>query len=249
VKLAVVIGVYDERETIGELTRRLMAVLDGMPGWRWELIYVVEGEDGSRDIALDLARARAEIRVLYQPQRSGLGGAFRRGFAAVPADADFVATMDADLNHLPEEIPRLVEAAVRERADILIGSRFVAGGKSEGTPLWKLALSRALNLWMRGLFGLAARDKTSGFRVYRRPVVESLRYRNDNFAFLPEILVEAHRRALRVREEPIHFVYRRQGRSKMGFWTTAFSYLSLLRRVGDLGGAAGEPRGSPEDSR
>jgi dolichol-phosphate mannosyltransferase len=228
VKLAVVIGVYDERETIAELTRRLISVLDGMKDWRWELIYVIEGVDGTREIAEQLAAGRPEIRVLYREQPSGLGAAFRLGFAAVSADADLVVTMDADLNHQPEEIPRLVETALRRQADIVVGSRFIAGGRAEGTPLWKAALSRTLNAVMRAVFGLVVRDKTSGFRVYRSAVIRELHYRGDNFAFLPEILIGAHRAGLKVSEEPIRFIYREQGHSKMDFWSTTWSYLSLF---------------------
>src|SRR5579871_5807630 len=101
--ISVVIAAYNEAENIGPLTQRLVNTLDAMPGVRWELIYVIEGEDETRAIATAMAAERPEIRILYQAQPSGLGNAFRKGFDAVSADADLVITMDADLNHQPEE--------------------------------------------------------------------------------------------------------------------------------------------------
>jgi dolichol-phosphate mannosyltransferase len=232
-KVAVVISAYDERETIAELTGRLVAALDGMAGWRWELVYVVEGGDGTVRLVGAAASGRPEIRLLYQRERSGLGASFRRGFAAVSGDTDFVVTMDADLNHQPEEIPGLLEAAIAMGSDILIGSRFVADGRSEGTPRWKLALSGILGSIMRRRFDLPVRDKTSGFRVYRAAALRDLAYGGDDFAFLPEMLVLARRAGLRIAEAPIHFIYRRQGRSKMGLLSTSWSYARLL--LGSIG--------------
>jgi dolichol-phosphate mannosyltransferase len=227
-KVAVVISAYDERETIAELTARLVTALDGMVGWRWELIYVLEGGDGTEQVVEAGAGGRREIRVLHQRQRSGLGASFRRGFAAVSPDADFVVTMDADLNHQPEQIPGLLAAAIDRGADILVGSRFVSEGRSEGTPRWKLALSGALGAIMRHRFALPVSDKTSGFRVYRAAALAHLAFRGDDFAFLPEMLVLAQRQGLAISEAPIHFIYRRQGRSKMGLWSTSWSYVRLL---------------------
>jgi dolichol-phosphate mannosyltransferase len=246
-KVAVVISAYDERETIGELTERLMAALDGMADWRWELVYVIEGGDGTERMAAVAAGGRAEVRVLHRRERSGLGASFRRGFAAVSPDADFVVTMDADLNHQPEEIPGLLAAAIDRGSDILIGSRFVSEGRSEGTPRWKLALSGALGEIMRRRFALSVSDKTSGFRVYRAAALAQLAFSGDDFAFLPEMLVLAQRRGMTISEAPIHFIYRRQGRSKMGLWSTSWSYVRLL--LGSVGPAASADAGSLPGSR
>ncbi len=133
-----------------------------MPGVRWELIYVIEGEDETRSIASAMAAERPEIRILYQAQPSGLGNAFRKGFDAVSGDADLVITMAADLNHQPEEIPRLAARIEERHADIVIGSRKVAGSLTEGAPLWKRALSDAVNRAMRWLMRMPVADLTSG---------------------------------------------------------------------------------------
>lgn len=228
-KIVSVIAAYDERENIEELTRRLAGVFESLEGWHSEMIFVVEGLDGTREILAGLSREYPTIRILYNEKPSGLGNATRRGFEALPPDADYVVTMDADLNHQPEEIPRLLRAARARGADILVGSRFVEGGRIDGTPVWKLFLSGALNGIIGASFGVKIRDKTSGFKVYRRAILSRIAFENDNFAFQPEILIRARSAGLHVAEEPIHFVYRRHGVSKMYFWATVFSFLSLLK--------------------
>ncbi len=228
--ISVVIAAYNEAENIGPLTERLVDTLDAMPGVRWELIYVIEGEDETISIARRLAAERREIRILYQAQPSGLGNAFRKGFDAVSADADLVITMDADLNHQPEEIPRLVAKLEERHADIVIGSRKVAGSLTEGAPLWKRLLSDAVNRGMRWLMRMPVADQTSGYRVYRAAALSSISWDSTGFAFLPEILMRAHGLGYRMVEEPIQFVFRTAGESKMRIFATASSYLSLLRR-------------------
>jgi len=231
VKVAAVVAAWDERRNVEVLTQRLVAALDGLGG-EWEIVYVVEGTDGTREALDRLAERLPGIRVLYEPVPRGLGAAFRRGFAAVAPDADVVVTMDADLNHQPEEIPRLLEALVTRGCDVLVGSRFTPGGTVDRMPRWKAALSRSLNPVMRRLFGLPVRDLTSGYRLYRAGALRSLPFASNNFAFLPELLMEAAARGLRIGEEPIRFTYRIHGRSKMRLWRTSRSYLGLfLRRL------------------
>jgi len=136
--------------------------------------------------------------------------------------------MDADLNHQPEEVAQLIAAAERSGCDILVGSRMLGGSAVDGTPLWKRWLSQSVNRLMRYLYGLDVRDKTSGFRVYRASALRRIRFDNDAFAFLPEVLIRASRAGMSVVEAPIHFVFRREGRSKMRIWDTSVSYLGLL---------------------
>jgi len=228
-RLTVVIAAYDEEGNVEPLTWRLQTSLSELAGWSWEIIYVVEGTDRTRTILQRLAAEIPGLRILYQERPSGIGNAFRRGFAAVPPDSEWVVTLDADLNHQPEEIPRLLAAARRRGCDVVVGSRFLAGSEVTGTPLWKRCLSGTMNHLMRFLYGLRIKDKTSGFRVYRAEVLRSVEFASSAFAFLPEILIRAHRAGFTLAEEPIRFTYRREGRSKMRIWETTVSYLRLLR--------------------
>jgi dolichol-phosphate mannosyltransferase len=232
VRISAVIAAWDERPNVESLTRRLAAVLESLAPGRWEIVYVVEGTDGTREALTALSGEIGGIRVLYQGEPQGLGAAFRRGFSEVAPGADVVVTMDADLNHQPEELPRLLEAFLRRGCDILVGSRFVAGGSVDRMPKWKSVLSRSLNPLMRLAFRMNVADLTSGYRLYRREVLLAIPFSSNNFAFLPELLFAAAARGLVVEEEPIRFTYRVHGRSKMRIWKTSRSYLGLfLRRL------------------
>ena len=227
-RVSVVIAAYDEIETIIPLTLRLDVALKSIPDCSRELIFVVEGRDGTREALPDLSAQVLGIHLLYREVPSGLGDAFRRGFGVVAENAQVVVTLDADLNHQPEEIPRLVAALHDADADVVVGSRFVAGSRVDGSPLWKRALSGVANRVMRWLYGLRVFDATSGFRIYRAAVVREVSYSSNTFSFLPELLIRINAAGYRIIEEPIHFIFRHQGASKLSFWMTVWSYVRLF---------------------
>jgi glycosyltransferase involved in cell wall biosynthesis len=227
-KIAVVIAAYNEAATIGSLTARLVHALDTLQDDGWKLIYVIAGSDGSVEIVREFAVLRPEIEILYRERPDGLGCAFRRGFDAVPADIDYVVTMDADLNHQPEEIGRLLKAAVESGADVVIGSRRMAQSMVEGLPFWRSTLSRTVNRIMQLMMGSRVNDLTSGFRVYRASALREIRFDNVGFAILPEILIDAASRRFKIVEVPIRFVFREAGESKMRIFSTSLSYLRLF---------------------
>ena len=228
-KCSLVIAAYNEEGNIRELTSRIIAVMGSLRDTAWELIYVIDGTDNTRAIAESFAAQRPEIKILYTAEPSGLGAAFRRGFAAVARDSDVVITMDADLNHQPEEIPRLVEALSLRKADIVVGSRKVPGSDVQGAPFWKTSLSNLGNLIIRKLIGMPVADQTSGYRVYSMSAFRRISFDDMGFAFLPEILIEAIRKKMKVVEEPIVFIFRTSGESKMRLGPTARSYFKMLR--------------------
>ena len=238
--ISVVIAAHDERENLEELMRRLRAILP-WAGEGSEMVLVIAGTDGSRELVESLAPSLGidRLKVLYQERPSGLGNAFRSGFGAVSPGTDLVVTMDADLNHQPEELPRLGHRLRTARADIVVGSRFIRESRVEGTPLWKRLLSGCMNVVLMHLYGLDTKDKTSGYRVYRADALRRIRFANADFAFLPEILIDASRQGMRIVEEPIHFIHRKRGASKMRIVKTSMSYLGLLL----AGRASALPRG------
>ena len=226
--LSVVIAAYNEAGNIGPLTSRLISTLDGIENFGWELIYVIEGRDETRAIAEGFARQRPEIRIVYNAEPSGLAKAFRKGFDAVAPQTDFVVTMDADLNHQPEEIPRLLNALLTRNASIVVGSRKVLGSTAEGIPSWKRILSDAVNRCMKILAGMPVADMTSGYRIYRYATIQRISFSNRGFAFLPEILMQAQMAGEHIVEEPIQFIFRVNGDSKMKLVPTALSYVRLF---------------------
>ena len=227
-KITVVIAAYNELDTIHALTTRLVAALDEMDAASWKLIYVIDGTDGTVEIARKFAAERSQIQVIHNQQPSGLGRAFLRGFQEIPDDTDYVVTMDADLNHQPEEIPKLLATSERAHADIVVGSRRIQQSTVEGVPLWKSALSQTVNRMMHILMGTRINDLTSGFRVYRASSLRRIEFENVGFAFLPEILIDAASKRMKVVEEPIRFVFREAGESKMHIAATSLSYVRLF---------------------
>ena len=226
------IAAFNERENLQKLLPRLSASLiqaaeprSMEPG----IVLVLAGADGSASMVRDMGREGLPIVALVEEgDPSGLGVAFRRGFAEVPPEPGYVVTLDADLNHRPEELESLLRPLESTGADIVIGSRYVERSLVSGLPLWKRFLSTTVNRLMSVLYGLRVHDKTSGYRVYRAEHLRSLRFRNDDFAFLPEILVLAQRAGLSVLEIPIQFEPRGHGQSKMRLLPTVASYLRLL---------------------
>ena len=124
--------------------------------------------------------------------------------------------MDADLSHVPSELPRLIEAAAE--ADLVIGSRYVEGGRIENWPRRRMWLSAFANLYVRAITGLEPRDVTSGFRAWRRDTLSRIplaALNVDGYAFQVAMTWQAQRAGSRIVEVPITFVERREGRSKL----------------------------------
>jgi len=209
----VIIPTYDERENLPSLIGQLLAI----PELR---ILIVDdaSPDGTGQLADEYAAAnRARVQVLHRTGKRGLGLSYIDGmYVALRTDATHICQMDADLSHNPEDVPRLLEAA--ERADFVIGSRYVPGGRIENWPLHRRLLSAFANRYIRAITRLTIRDCTSGFRCWRREALEQLplaSIRSDGYAFIVELAWEASRVGLRCAEVPITFVERRQGASKL----------------------------------
>lgn len=222
-RLATVIAALDERENLELLVPRLAAILSELPGVEAEMIFVVAGADGSADYLETIGGTS----VIRQNDRDGLAAAFRAGFAAVDRGVDVVVTMDADLNHRPEELPRLLAALDVRGADIVVGSRGVPGAVIETASRIKRAASRIGNAVIGVLFGSRIRDRTSGYRVYRRCRLDELPVAGAGFSFLPAMLLAAERADMVIVEEPISFDRRRWGYSKLPVVATTLGYLRL----------------------
>lgn len=188
--------------------------------------------DGTASLADELARKDPGLRVLHRRRRPGYGDALTDGFRqALSEGAEVVLTMDCDFSHDPVDIPRLLAGV--EVADVAIGSRYTDGGSIAAWSLSRRALSAAANAFVRTLFRIPARDCTSGFRAYRREVLEGIPWaglHSTGYSFLVEVLYWAtHPAGRRVREVPIRFVDRQAGRSKMGLRQIVFGAANLLR--------------------
>ena len=173
--------------------------------------------DGTGEIADRLAAELEEVSVLHREKKEGLGPAYLAGFAHALRDgAELVLEMDCDFSHDPDDVPRLVAAA--EDADLVLGSRYVRGGRVGNWGLVRRLISRWGSLYAQVLLGLPVRDLTGGFKCYRRAVLEALpldEIHSKGYAFQIETTYRALRKGFRVREVPITFVDREEGGSKM----------------------------------
>lgn len=209
----VIVPTYNERANLPALVSGLLA----LPGVR---VMVVDDRspDGTGDLADALAREHpGRLAVLHRTERRGLGRSYIDGIRlAIREPVDLVCQMDADLSHDPRHLPDLIEAV--DGADVVIGSRYVAGGAIVNWPLRRRLLSRFANQYIRAVTRLRARDCTSGYRCWKREALAGLpldRFISDGYSFLIEMLFAAALRGCRIAEVPITFVERREGESKL----------------------------------
>ena len=210
----VIVPTYNEVDSIGEVAERLFA----SAGADVSLLVIDDGSpDGTADAVRELARGPHDIELMERAGKQGLGTAYVAGFAwAIERGYDVVVEMDADLSHDPADARRLIEAL--DVADLAIGSRYVPGGRIENWSPARRWLSLAGNLYARMWLGFAVKDSTSGFRAYK---VDALRrqdlsqLRSEGYAFQIEMTRRLHRSGATIREIPITFVERVQGKSKM----------------------------------
>lgn len=213
-RVTVVVPTYNERPNLPDLVRRILA-LDA----NYAVLVVDDGSpDGTGEIAEDLVATNpGRVSVLHRPRKEGIGPAYLAGFRqALAGDADFIAQMDADHSHDPADLARLVAAA--RSADLVIGSRYVPGGGTEGWSAWRRWLSRGGGRYAQLVLGVDVADLTGGFKVWRRETLERLDFAAiaaDGYGFQIETTVRALRSGARVDEAPITFHERAAGRSKL----------------------------------
>lgn len=214
----VVIPTYNEADNIESLVH---AVLNQAALNVHMLIVDDNSPDGTGGIAdrlRELPSFADRLHILHRPSKSGLGRAYLAGFAwALEHEYDCVIEMDADFSHDPTYLARFIEAA--DDADVVIGSRYLNGISVINWPLRRILLSWGANKYVRVITGLQINDCTSGFRLYRRAVLEAidlLSIRSNGYSFQVEMTFRAQVAGFHLVEIPIIFNERRAGKSKMG---------------------------------
>ena len=210
------IPTYNEAENIvGIIERTLATNIEGLS------ILVID--DGSPDGTAKLVEELAEklddprIHLLKRSSKSGLGPAYLAAFDwALQRSYDYVVEMDADGSHQPEELSQLIEAS--HNADLVLGTRWIPGGRVENWPIYRRAISRVGTWYAEIALKVPYKDLTGGYRVLSRKLLESIDLRNIQtlgYGFQIEIAMRAFDAGLRVVQVPITFIERTQGRSKM----------------------------------
>ena len=210
-----ILPTYNEAENIAPIVRAVRTQL--RPGDR---ILVVDDNspDGTGAIADELAQEVDGLEVLHRAGKEGLGRAYLAGFDhALAAGAGLVLEMDADFSHDPADIPRLI-AAAEQGADLVLGSRYVAGGDVTDWGLLRKLVSRGGSWYARVVLGVGVRDLTGGFKCFRREVLEALDLNSvhaDGYGFQIELTYRTIQKGFQIVEIPIVFRDRRVGESKM----------------------------------
>jgi len=212
-RLLMVVPTYDEADNLAWLVGRILASVPHAD----VLVVDDSSPDGTGAIADRMAAQEPRIQVLHRPTKEGLGKAYLAGFRwALARDYDVIGEIDADGSHQPEQLPSLLAAL--EDADLVIGSRWVAGGSVTNWAFTRELLSRGGNLYTRLLLGIHVRDATAGYRLFRRTTLEKIDLDDVSsygYVFQADLAFRTLRAGLRVVEVPIEFVERVRGDSKM----------------------------------
>jgi len=220
-----IIPTYNESANIIPLITQLIATVEEAD------IIVVDDDspDGTAEVVKAFAAAsQRNIHVILRKEDRGLGMAYKAGFLyGLSHGYDFFVTMDADMSHNPAYLPAMLQAA--QTYDMVIGSRYIEDGKTVHWEKWRVLLSWSANTFARHLLGLHGNDLTSGYRIYRRSILEKIRLddiQSNGYSFLVEMLYQAQRHHATICEIPIVFVDRTMGTSKIskreiyrGAWT------------------------------
>ena len=247
-KLSVVMPVYNEQATLGEVIARVL----GVP-MEIELICVDDGStDGSHETLTKLQAQHPQMRVLLQPRNMGKGASLRRGIQE--ASGDFVLIQDADLEYHPSDYATLLGPLVEGKADVVYGSRFLGSGPHRVLYFWHSVGNWILTLISNALTNMNMTDMETCYKVFRREIIQSIPIEEDRFGFEPEITVKIAKRRLRVYEVGISYWGRTYEEGKKIGWKDGLRALWCLvkyavreRRMGPEGAEATRERGSRAD--
>ncbi len=212
-RLLMVVPTYNERENIERLVRELLA----QPVDLHVVVVDDASPDGTGALVQALAAQDPRVHLLSRAGKLGLGTAYVAGMTwGLARDYAFIGTMDADFSHDPKYLPALAAAA--PDADLVIGSRYVPDGGTVNWGVHRQLLSGGANAFARAMLGFTTHDNTAGFRLYRAAFLRGLdlaAIRSNGYSFLLEFLYRCRQANARVREIPIVFVDRREGKSKI----------------------------------
>lgn len=239
----IVLPCFNEERNLKPLVQRIDNALKSR--FPYEIIAVDDGSfDGTSKVLKELS-VDFPIKILKHPLNMGLGAALRTGLLAAiksSSEKDLIITMDSDNTHDPKQILNMIEAA--ERADLIIGSRYVKNGGQIHVPSYRIFLSKTVNFLIAKFFNIPIKDSTSGFRCFKAYLLKKL-HRNfgkniiesNGFEASFELLLKALRLGASTVELPIWLDYKQKlGDSKMNIFSTILNYLQLFLKLNKLNG-------------
>ncbi len=212
----IIIPTYNEKENIAKIIDAVFP-LDAS----FNILIVDDGSpDGTADIVKRLMKEHeGRLHILERKGKLGLGTAYIEGFKwGLQRDYDYLFEMDADFSHNPKDLVRLKEACSKEDTDLVVGSRYVKGGKLENWPFDRIALSYGASLYVRMVTWMPIKDPTAGFICYSKKVLKAIdldKIRFVGYAFQIEMKFAAYTLGFNLKEIPITFIDRVEGESKM----------------------------------
>lgn len=226
-RVLVIVPTYNEAGNVRKTVERVRTAVPPAD----VLVVDDNSPDGTGQIADRLAELDEHVHVLHRPGKAGLGAAYVAGFRwGLDRDHDVLVEMDADGSHQPEELPRLLAAL--EGADLVLGSRYVPGGRVVNWPRHREMLSRGGNVYARLALGVPLRDATGGYRAFRADALRRLDLddvASQGYCFQVDLVWRAVQSGLRVVEVPIAFIERVEGTSKM---SSAIVFEALVKVTG-----------------
>jgi dolichol-phosphate mannosyltransferase len=211
----IIVPTVNERENLPRMAAKLLSLPVKVD------FLVVDGNsnDGTSQIADELAAKHPEIHVIHETKKGGLGRAYIAGFKwALERKYEFIMEMDCDFSHDPDEIPNFLAAIKKENADLVLGSRYSGGVRVVNWPLKRLMLSRSAGIYVRMITGMPITDPTGGYKCFRRRALEAINLddvRSNGYSFQIEMTHRLWRNGFKVAEVPIVFTDRLHGHSKM----------------------------------
>ena len=227
-KTYVMIPTYNERENIASLIDKILKL-------KIKNLHIVVVDDNSPDgtwkVIKQLNKKNKNVHLLLRKKNKGRGAAGKDGFVyCLKNDADIVVEMDADMSHDPKYIPEMLNEL--KNADMVLGSRRLKGSREIGRGLLRRFVTWGANFYITLMLGIKVKDCNSGFRCFKRKVLESInleRLESKGPAIIQEVLFKAHLKGFKIKEIPITFVNRTKGKSKLGLKQLAAGYLMVLK--------------------
>lgn len=226
-KIFIVLPTYNEKENISELINELFTL--NLP--RLYILVVDDNSpDGTGEIVENLKLKYTNLQIIHRSEKKGLGTAYVEGFKkALSQGADLIFEMDADFSHKPEYILDFLESA--REYDLVLGSRYVKGGKIENWKILRRLISRFGNIYAQVILGLPIKDLTGGFKCYHKRVLKDMDFDNLSsigYNFQIETTYKSYKKGFKIKEIPIVFTERKLGESKFNFKIILESFFKVI---------------------
>lgn len=230
-KLSIVIPTYNEEGNIKTLLETTSEILRSIPV-SFELIVVDDNsKDKTRLIVKELQKNNPQIVLIERDNERGLATALIRGYNA--SQGQYLGAMDADLAHNPEYLPEMIKLIDSDKADFVIGSRYVKGASFTGKPLLNKMASLGGQFLIKIILGLNVKDTSNNYRIFKREIWDKVKNQlhPDGNIMLTEIVYRAYKNNFRITEIPISYIERRMGKSKLSVFKETIKFFKNIRKI------------------